>query len=106
MSQLLLLAQQKIKQNVVLIASYSENLLKYKDIKIKKHKQDYPDFGVTYLCEYQYENANLEKWSQDGITGPKEADKWEFNEGYFDLKGSFPVELANLFNFTENICNE
>ena len=38
--------------------------------------------------------------------GPKKAGHWEYYEEYFDLKGNFLVELANIMDSTKNICNE
>ena len=45
-------------------------------------------------------------WRKDELFGPKEADHWEFYESRFNLKGSFPVELADIVFSTKNIPNE
>ena len=33
-------------------------------------------------------------------------DQWEFYEGRFDLKGNFPVELANILDSAKNILTD
>ena len=79
--------------------------MKITKIYLKKLKQDYPNFGLTFLYEYQYINSNRTKWTISDINGPQKLDQWEFYDGHFVLKGRFPLGLTKILNFPKNVSN-
>ena len=79
--------------------------LKIQAVHPNQLEKDYPNFGLTYFYKYKYPNG-IDKCSKNDIFGLKKADQQKFHKGGFDLKGNFPIKLANIFYSTRNILNE